>query len=140
MPHGAVPREHVGAADRAHPIGKAGALGFLAENGGRHVRIDQGHFLQNGLQNGVVAGVAPAIGTADHHAVPGGLQAAVAAENLLIDVKLRVHGLLDGELGGGLFIELFPQLAAQRVVAAKSCQMLSQGLPISGLEEAAVHA
>ncbi len=76
-----------------HPVGEPGALGFLAENGGRHVRVDGSHLLQNGLQNGVVAGVAPAVGTADHHAVPRGGAAAVTAENGGVDVKLRVHGL-----------------------------------------------
>ena len=93
---------------------------------------------ENGLQNGVVSGVAPTVSAADHHAVPVPGGAVMAAEDLPVDLELGVHGLLDGELGGGLFIELLSQVAAERIVPPQVCQVPSQGLPIAGLDQVAV--
>ena len=84
--HGPVPGGEVGPVDRLDPVSEPGGLGVLGEDRHGHVRIQRAHLLQNGLQNGIVTGVAPAVGAADHHAVPGHLGAAVAAENLLIDM------------------------------------------------------
>ena len=84
--HGLFPGAHVHPTRRPHPVGQAGGLGVLGENGNRHVRINGAHLLQNGLQNGVVAGVAPAVSTADHHAVPVPFGTIVAADDFLINV------------------------------------------------------
>ena len=119
--HGGQPRRQIGPVDRPDPVGQAGALGILAEDRHRHVRINGAHLLENGLQNGVVAGVAPAVGATDHHTVPGRSRTVVAAQNFLVNVELSVHGMLDGELGGGLLVQFFPQLVAQVVVLSKLC-------------------
>ena len=125
MAHGLFPGAHVHPSRRPHPVGQAGGLGVLGENSNRHVRINGAHLLQNGLQNGVVAGVAPAVSTADHHAVPVPFGTVVAADDLLINMELGVHGALDGELGRGFFIELLAHLPPQSVIIAKSSQIVS---------------
>ena len=137
FPHGVPPGEDMGAVDGADPVGEAGGGGVLGEDGHRHVRVQGAHLLEDGVQNGVVPGVAPAVGPADHHAVPGFLLPMAAAEDLLIDVELGVHGLLDGEVPGGLFKELFPHVAAEGVVIAQGRQALAQGLGVPGGEEVA---
>ena len=76
VPHGCVPGQEIGTVHCPHPVGEPGALGVLAEDRHGHVRVDGAHLLQDGLQNGVVAGVAPAVGAADHHAVPARRSAA----------------------------------------------------------------
>ena len=95
--------------------------------------------MQDCLQNGVVAGVAPAVGAADDHTVPGFPGPVVAADDLPVDVQLGVHRVLDGELGGGLLEQLLAQLMAQGVVIAHGGQVAAQGFPIAGLEQIAVH-
>ena len=139
MVHGPVPGGEVGPVDRLDPVSEPGGLGVLGEDRHGHVRVQRTHLLQNGLQNGIVTGVAPTVGAADHHAVPGHLGAAVAAENLLIDMQLGVHGPLDGELRGGLLVKLFAHIPAQRVVIAQSREILPQRLPVAGGEQVAVH-
>ena len=62
----------------------------------------------------------------------------MAAKDLPVDVQLGVHRTLDGELGGGLLVELFPHVPAQIVVGGQGRQVLSQSLPVAGLEEVAV--
>ena len=121
--HGLFPGAHVHTTRRPHPVGQAGGLGVLGENGNRHVRINGAHLLQNGLQNGVVAGVAPAVSTADHHTVPVPFGAVVAADDLLINMELRIHSALDGELSGGFSIELFAHLPTQSVPVAQRGQI-----------------
>ena len=123
MAHGLFPGAHVHPTRRPHPVGQAGGLGVLGENGNRHVRINGAHLLQNGLQNGVVAGVAPAVSTADHHTVPVPFGAVVAADDLLINMELGIHCALDGELGGGFFIELLAHLPTQSVPVAQRGQI-----------------
>ena len=86
MAHGLFPGAHVHPSRRPHPVGQAGGLGVLGENGDGHIWVDGAHLLQNGLQNGVVAGVAPAVSTADHHAVPVPFGTVVAADDFLINV------------------------------------------------------
>ena len=63
----------------------------------------------------------------------------MAAEDGGVYLQLGGHGLLNRELGGRLFIELFPQAAAQFIVIAQGGQIVAQGLPVAGLEEIAVH-
>ena len=63
----------------------------------------------------------------------------MAAEDGRVDLQLRGHGLLNGEVAGGLFIEPLPQPAAQAVVIAQRGQIAAQRLPVPGLEEIAVH-
>ena len=121
--HGLFPGENVHPASRPHPVGQAGGLGVLGENGDGHIWVDGAHLLQDGLQNGVVAGVAPAVSTADHHAVPVPFGTVVAADDLFIDMELGIHRTLNGEFGGGLFIELFTHLMPQGVIIAKSSQI-----------------
>ena len=121
--HGLFPGAHVHPTRRPHPVGQAGGLGVLGENGNRHIRVDGAHLLQNGLQNGVVAGVAPAVSTADHHAVPVPFGTVVAADDLLINMELGVHCALDGELGRCFFIELLAHLPTQSVPVAQRCQI-----------------
>ena len=123
MAHGLFPGAHVHPSRRPHPVGQAGGLGVLGENGDGHVRINGAHLLQNSLQNGVVAGVAPAVSTADHHAVPVPLGTVVAADDLLINMELRIHSALNGELSGGFFIELFAHLPTQGVLVAQHGQI-----------------
>ena len=139
MPHGLVPGREVHPADGADPVGQTGALGVLGQNQYWHVRINGTHLLQNGLQNGIISSIAPAVGAADDHAVPVLLGTIVSTDDLLIDMQLSIHCFLDGELGGGLFVELLAHAPAQLVVIAESCQMGPQGLPVSGREEIAVH-
>ena len=69
----------------------------------------------------------------------GGGAPPVAAEDGGVYLQLGGHGLLNRELGGRLFIELFPQAAAQFIVIAQGGQIVAQGLPVAGLEEIAVH-
>ena len=121
--HGLFPGENVHPSRRPHPVGQAGGLGVLAQHRDRHIRVNGAHFLQNGLQNGVITSIAPAIGTADHHAVPVPLGTVVAADDLLINMELGVHGALDGELGGGFFIELLAHLPTQSVPVAQRSQI-----------------
>ena len=123
--HGLFPGENVHPASRPHPVGKAGGLGVLGENGDGHIWVDGAHLLQDGLQDGIVPGVAPAVGTADHHPVPVPFGAVVAADDLFIDMELGVHGALDGELGGGFFIELLAHLPTQSVLVAQRGQIAS---------------
>lgn len=70
-------------------------------------------------------GVAPAVGTADHHPVPVPFGAVVAADDLFIDMELGIHRTLNGEFGGGLFIELFTHLMPQGVLVAQRGQIAS---------------
>ena len=123
MAHGLFPGAHVHPSRRPHPVGQAGGLGVLGENGNRHVRINGAHLLQNGLQNGIVTGVAPTVSTADYHAVPVPFGTVVAADDLLINMELRIHSALDGELSGGFFIELLAHLPTQSVPVAQRGQI-----------------
>ena len=114
-------------------------LGVLGEDGHRHVRVDGAHLLQDGFQNGIVSGVAAAIGAADHHAVPARLGPGMAAEDLLIDMELGVHRVLDGELRGGLFVEPLPHAQPQDIVVAQGGQMTAELLVVTWCKEKTVH-
>ena len=135
--HGVPPGEDVGAVDGADPVGEAGGGGVLGEDRHRHVRVQGAHLLEDGVQDGVVPGVAPAVGPADHDAVPVLLFPLAAAEDLLVDVELGVHGLLDGEVPGGLLVELLAHVMAEGVVIAQGRQALAQGLSVPRGEETA---
>ena len=136
--HGPQPAGKVHPADGADPVGKAGGLGIFGDNRHGHVRVDGPHLFQDRLQNRVVPGVAPAIGPADHHAVPLPPGPGVAAEDFPVDMELGVHGLFNGELGGGLFKELLPHLPPQGPVGSQGRQALAQGHEVPGGEQIAV--
>ena len=121
--HGGLPRENIHAAHCADSVGQAGGLGVLAQHRDRHIRVNGAHFLQNGLQNGVITGIAPAIGTADHYTVPLLGRAVMAAKNFPVNVKLGIHCALNGEFGGGFFIEPLTHFMPQTVIAAKCRQI-----------------
>ena len=59
----------MGAVDGTDPVGEAGGGGVFREDGHRHIRVQGAHLLEDGVQNGVIPGVAPAIGAADQDAV-----------------------------------------------------------------------
>ena len=121
--HGLFPCKNIHPPGRPDPVGKTGGLGVFGQHGDGHIRVNGTHLLQNCFQNGVVPGVATAIGPADYHAVPLLFGAAVPAENFFVDMELGVHRALDGELGGRLFVEFFAHLPPQGIVAAQRGQI-----------------
>ncbi len=53
-----------------HPIGSAGVNGVAGEHLAGEIRVDGTQFPKDGQQDGIVPGVAPAIGAADDHLIP----------------------------------------------------------------------
>lgn len=56
--------------DGVDPVGEAGVVRVAGEHPDGEVRVDLAQLGDNGLQDGVVAGVAPAVGAAYQGAVP----------------------------------------------------------------------
>ena len=124
--------------DGPHPVADPGGLGLPGHDPDGQVGVDGAHFGDQGLQNGLVPGVAPAVGPTDHHAVPLSLLfTPLPAQDGFVDVQLAADGALNGEIPPSLVQQLLPQTAAQLRVPGQGGQMPPQGLVVPGLKQQA---
>ena len=98
--------------DGVYPVGEPGIRRIAGEDPDGKVRVNLTQLGDNGLQNGVVTGVAPAVGAADQGAVPASMGAGAAAQDGLIDGKLPLQGALQRKVVPGFFIEAAAQVGA----------------------------
>ena len=140
LAHPAQKAEEVEGVDGVDPVLQAGLPGLAGEDPYRQVGVDGAHLPDDGLQDGVVPGVAPAIGAADEHAVPAGgeiLFPGLLAQDGLVDVQLAAQGALQGELALRLGVQPFPQMLAQGGVGGQGRELAGQALVVPGLEQEA---
>ena len=83
------------------PVGLTGFHGIAGKNLEGEIRINGPKLCEDGQQDGVVSGVAPAIGAADDHPVSAVF---LIAENGIIDFQLPLNGGLYREFPFCLFI------------------------------------
>ena len=117
------------------PVSPPGLHGAAGEDLTGEVWVDGTQLGEDGQQNGVVSGVAPAVGSADDHLIPALL---LIAENGLVDLQLALDGGLDGEFRLGLFIQPPAHGLTQGGVPGQGQQVSGQCPVVPGGEEKAV--
>ena len=129
--------------DGVDPVGEAGVVRVAGEHPDGQIRVDLPQLGDNGLQDGVVAGVAPAVGAAHQGPVPAAPEVflpLLAAEDGAVDGQLPLQGALQGEVGLGPLVEPLPQVLPQGGILGQGDQAAGQPLRVPRLEEQAVDA
>ena len=127
--------EHV---QRLDAVALARLLRPAGEHRDRQEGVNLPQLADNGLQNCVVAGISHAVGPDDDDtAARAAFFQPLAAQDLVVDVKLAARRRLDGKFALRLFIERFAHAAAQRGVGGEPGELFAQrgGVP-GGKEEA----
>ena len=115
-----------------HPIGSAGVNGVAGEHLAGEIRVDGTQFPKDGQQDGIVSGVAPAVGAADDHLIPSVF---LVAEDGFVDLHLPLNGGFDGELPFGLLVELMAHGFPKGRVPGQGEQMIGQRTVIPRWEQ-----
>ena len=118
-----------------------GVLRAAGEHGQRHVRVDAAHLADDGLQNGVVAGVAEAVGAADEHAVAHAVaEVSLHAEDAVVDLQLAQAGVLLGEVGLAAPVERLAQRVAVVRIERAAREIGREQPHVARLKEQTGHA
>ena len=113
-----------------------GGLGRLArEDGDGHERVDGAHLAHQGVEYGLVPGVAQAVGPAYEHARAAAGR--LALEYLSVERYLLAAGGVNGVLARGLLEERLAQPRAQRGVARQPGNARGEGLVVADVDEIA---
>ena len=121
--------------------GAARVLRPAGEHGHGHMRVDAAHLADDSLQNGVVAGVAEAVGAADEHAVAHTVApVALHAEDRVVDLQLAQAGGLLGKVGLAAPVERLAHLAAVIFVERVAREIGREHAHVAGFDEQAGHA
>ena len=115
-----------------HPRGGAG--GVSAHDGDGHEPVHGAQLGHDGVQDGLVPGVAHAVGAADDYA---GAALLFAPEDLFIDLTLLAAGGLHGKTLRGPAAHGVAQPLPERGVRGQLREPGGQGLVVSGAEEVA---
>ena len=126
---------------RVDAVGAARILRPAGDHGHGHVRVDAAHLADDGLQNGIVARVAEAVGPADEHAVAHTVApVALHAENGVVDLQLAQAGGLLGEVGLAAPVERLAHLVAVVFVERVAREIGREHAHVARLDEQAGHA
>ena len=118
-----------------HVQARRSTLRVSREHGHGHQRVNAAHLGHQRVEDGLVAGVAHAVGAADEHSRAA--SAALALEYLLIHRYLLAAGDVDGVLARGLFKERLAQSAAQRIVGGERGYARAERVAVADLDEIA---
>ena len=105
------------------------------QDGEGHQRVYLPHLGHQRVQDGLVPGVAQAVGPADEH--PGAAAVPLAVEYLLVQSHLFTAGDVDGVVARGAFKEGLAQPGAQLCVPGQRGEAPAQGLVVADLDEIA---
>ncbi len=120
--------------DGVDPVGQTGGVRVAGEDPDGEVGVQLPQFPDDGLQNGVISGVAPAIGSAHQRPVPAARLPRLAAENGAVDLQLTVQGAFQRELAAALFVEAASHVLPKRPVLGQCGEMAGEGLGVCPAE------
>ena len=139
MPHNPQKARQIKGVDRANAILNFRLPRRPGQHIQRHIRVDMLHLSHNGVENGVVTGVALAVSAADQNAVslaPGPLG---PSDHNTVNLFLLLHRGRSGKVPAGLFIQLPPQPLPQTVVLRQRNHLFRQFFIVLGGKQQARH-
>ena len=133
-PHDGKKARKVEGVHRREPEPGRGARGVAGHDRNGHERVNGAQLCYDGVEYGLVAGVAHAVGAADHNAAA---TVSLAVEYLLVNGPLLAAGGLYGKFPRRALVHGAAQAAAELRVSRKGGEPLGERFPVAGGEEIA---
>ena len=132
--------EHIKGIDGVRAVDQARFLRPARHNADGAFGIELAHLLHNGLEDGIVTGVAASVSTADDNALALVFRTVEPCQQVTVVFHLTFAHFVAREIAGGFFVQRVREFLPQFGIVAQTDQIFRQPLIVPDREDIAVFA